>query len=114
MTETSKWLKDLELDDLPEAHRKLAEIIGVEATVKLCEACGGMAYYIPMPDGLYTSARAKLIRREYNGMNVQKLARKYNLTARAIYGIVEGVNAQIDGQLDLLSMIDGQDVKRFV
>lgn len=105
MNNAAEWMRDLEYEDLPDQHKKLADIIGVEATVKLCEACGGMACYIPVTEGLYVAARHKAIRRDYNGQNVAKLARKYNLSVRAIQLIVQSTNPQIDGQLSLLDVI---------
>lgn len=85
-----QWLYELKYDDLPEQHRKLADIIGVEATIQLCEALGGGQWYIPGMQVLYTAARAKRIRREYNGYNVHELAEKYKVTTRSVYAITEG------------------------
>ena len=96
-----EWKAGLAFEDLPDAHKKLAEIIGIDAMMKLCEACGGMAMYIPMIEGVYTAARAKAIREEYNGKNVAKLARKYSLTARGVYKIVSGTEVKIDGQTSI-------------
>lgn len=95
------WKDGLTFEDLPDAHKKLAEIIGVDAALKLCETCGGMAMYIPIIDSVRTAARAKAIREEYNGMNVAKLARKHGITARAVYMIVSGTDVNIDGQTSL-------------
>lgn len=95
------WMKGLTFEDLPDAHKKLAEIIGIDAMLKLCETCGGMAMYIPMIDGVYIAARAKAIRSEYNGENVAKLARKYGVTGRTVYTIVSGSEVKIDGQVSM-------------
>ena len=39
------WMASVTMDMLPEAHRKFAEIIGVEATLRLCAEWGGAATY---------------------------------------------------------------------
>lgn len=102
------WGRRLTFDDLPDAHKKLAEIIGVEAMLKLSEACGGINLYIPMIDGVKTAARAKEIREEYNGRNIARLARKYGLSVRAVYLIVQGTTVVIDGQTNMDDLIPKQ------
>ena len=90
------------LDKLPEAHRKLAEVIGIEATVALCRTFGGTPIYIPKVDALIAAQRDQLIRTEYNGYNIAKLAHKYNITARTVQRILEGESLQqIDGQMGI-------------
>jgi len=95
-------MQGVPLDKLPEAHRKLAEVIGIEATMELCKAYGGTPIYIPKVDALVAAHRDQQIRTEYNGYNVAKLARKYNLSARTVQRILEGESLQqIDGQMGL-------------
>lgn len=89
------------LNGLPEQHRKIAEVIGVDATIKLCETYGGMNLYIPMMDAVRTAERDRAIREEYNGANVARLARKHSLSVRAVYAIVQGTNVVIAGQISL-------------
>ena len=100
MTELG-WLKDVTFDMLPPQHKKIAEIIGVEPTIKLCATCGGAPMYIPTADGIRSAARAGLIRKEYNGSNVAQLARRFGLTSRMVQIIVQGENPQIDGQISM-------------
>lgn len=97
-----KWLNDITEEMLPEAHRKLAGVIGVEATLKLCEVYGGLQMYVPVMDGVYSVARARLIRAAYNGMNTSQLALKYGLSTRGVQKIVEDLPPpQLSGQIDL-------------
>ena len=42
-----KILESLTLNDLQESHREIAEVIGVEAMVKLSKTYGGNNIYIP-------------------------------------------------------------------
>lgn len=78
-----KWA-GLTLDMLPEAHRKLAEVIGVEATLRLSEVYGGLTLYVPKLDMVHAAMRTKRIRAEYDGTNARQLARKYGVSNRCI------------------------------
>lgn len=75
-------------DMLPEAHRRLAEVIGLEATLQLCEAYGGAPLYIPKLDALVAAQRARRIRSEYDGMNTAALARRYGVSMRTVQMIL--------------------------
>jgi Mor family transcriptional regulator len=73
---------------LPEPHRRLSEVIGVEATIRLCEAYGGAPLYIPKLDALKAARRDERIRAEYDGMNTQVLARRYGVSRRTVQAVV--------------------------
>lgn len=95
-------MEGVPLDKLPEQHRRLAELIGVEATVALCKEYGGTPLYIPKVDALIAAQRDQQIKAEYNGYNLDKLAHKYNLATRTVRRIIEGdPMQQIDGQMDI-------------
>ena len=97
-----EWAKDVTMEMLPEAHRKIAETIGVKATLLLSEVYGGVVLYVPKLDNVYASVRTQMIRSEYNGANTSQLAKKYRVTARTVQTIVEGMpTPQIDGQMKL-------------
>lgn len=85
----------------PESYSTIAEIIGEEATRKLCEAFGGEAIYVPKAESVGNAERVAAIRREYNGGNVALLARQYGLTTRRVQQIVEGEPGTLPGQLDM-------------
>lgn len=80
----------IDIDDLPEDCRQLADIIGLDALMALSERFGGDRVYIPMPDRLGIPARNREIREAFNGGNFRALAAKYNLTERWIRVIVSG------------------------
>ena len=75
-------------DMLPEAHRRLAEVIGMEAMLQLCETYGGAPLYIPKLDALVAAQRALRIRAEYDGANTAKLARHYGVSMRTVQTIL--------------------------
>jgi Mor family transcriptional regulator len=80
----------IDIDDLPEDCRQLADIIGLDALIALSERFGGDRVYIPMPDRLGIPARNREIREAFTGVNIRALAVKYNLTERWIRVIVSG------------------------
>lgn len=81
-------MEDITRDMLPEAHRRLAEVIGLEATLRLCEAYGGAPLYIPKMDALVAARRDLSIRAEYDGMNTAALARRYGVSMRTVQMIL--------------------------
>lgn len=83
----------------PTNHLEIGRIIGMEAALKLCAEYGGEDIYIPKLENVMDNSSAQIVR-EYNGYNVRELSRRYNLTERRIYQIVQGVGIkQIDGQI---------------
>lgn len=96
-----EWARDVTLEMLPEAHRKFAEVIGVEATVRLCAMWGGSNPYIPVADTLYAVVRDRMIRQEFaRGIAVPHLAKRYDLTERMIQRIVEDIRPEQTTLLD--------------
>ena len=87
------WLAEiaakLKIETLPESYRMVAEIVGVENTVKLSNLLGGTAFYFRKISGLILVLRDEQIRAEFNGVNHKDLARKYNLTEMHIRRILK-------------------------
>jgi len=84
----------LTIDDLPEAYREVADLIGIQATVALSKNLGGTYFYFPKLDKFLSHVRDAKIRKEFNGSNHKDLARKYNLFETWIRKI-------LDDRLDL-------------
>lgn len=86
------WIADLTEDDLPESHRKFAEAIGIEATMRLCEMFGGSTIYIPKNDGVYNTVirNREIIRRYLLGVKISRLSGQYGLSEQSILRIVRG------------------------
>lgn len=72
----------IDLTDLPEEYRQVAEIIGMPAYMALVKTFGGGAIYIPKAQCVTRESRNRAIRSEFNGRNYRELAKRYNLTAR--------------------------------
>ena len=106
--ELESWISELTLDMVPEPHRELAEIIGIENFIKLAKILGGKTVYIPKADSFLRPARDINIKKEFNGYNQAELATKYNLSERWIMEIC----GHSEGQLSLLDFgfeLDGEE-----
>jgi Mor family transcriptional regulator len=79
----------ISLDSLPEILQMIAEILSIEAALKLSKSFGGMRIYIPKIEGLLRSNRDDQIRKEFNGANHRELAQKYKLSETQIRTIVQ-------------------------
>ena len=89
MSETKVCLDGLCLEALPKTYRVIAEIIGVDAMVKLCNEMGGARTYIPHTGRLESALRHEQIKVAYdkNG-NTSQLAREFRLSESQIRRIV--------------------------
>ncbi len=82
------WAKDVRERDLPGVYREMAEVIGVEATVKLAGVYAGNCIYFPKLERALLSVRNQAIRHEFDGANIRALARRWGLSARHVRHIV--------------------------
>lgn len=98
---------ELTLDDLREEQRQIAEIIGVEAYLKLTRVFGGTTIYIAKAEEIIKRAdRDRQIREEFDGSNYAQLAVKYGLTEvwirNIVYDKAEEIRRKpIDGQMSM-------------
>lgn len=86
----NELLEMLTIDDIKGNARDIADVIGVDAFVKLVAAYGGTDHlYVPEATALVIPVRDKLIRREFDGGNYIALASKWGLTVRHVREIVK-------------------------
>lgn len=102
-------IEQIQLADLEEEQKQLAELIGLDNFKLLLNAYGGVSIYIPKPDSFAAVARNESIREDFNGYNFKELARKYNLTEVWIRSIVSDKAKEIkakpiDGQLNIFNL----------
>lgn len=84
------WMKSVTLEMLPEPHRKIADVIGIDAAVKLCAMFGGECLYVPMMETVRLEARRNLIREEFaQGIKPKVLARRYGLSERTVQRYIQ-------------------------
>ena len=78
----------LNKEDLPDSFYDIADEIGIDTFLKLCELCGGSSIYIPTMNSLLKPVRNRIIKENFNGANYKELARKYNITEVQVRKIV--------------------------
>lgn len=91
MTDTPPTLNGytIQADDLPEDLAEIAELIGLEALLRLVELRGGEPLYLPKRERLAIAARDRAIVTEFRGgSSFSELARNHRLTERWIRIII--------------------------
>ena len=85
-------MREITYDMLQPKQQELADVIGMEATLKLCEYAQSHSVYIPSNDRAFKKLRNRQIRRDYTdgGWSISALSRKYDLTDATIREIVRG------------------------
>ena len=97
-----EWLSEIDPKELGGIMGQIAELIGLEATLKLAQTFGGANLYIPKPDLLLASMRDRRIRDEYRqGKTVRELALRYNLSESWVREVLAKSGIQT-GQMSLL------------
>jgi Mor family transcriptional regulator len=79
---------DIQIEDLPDAFREIAQIVGIDAALALVKICGGEEIYVPKAERIARSARDRAIRAKFNGANQRELARQYKLTVSYVRTIL--------------------------
>lgn len=81
-------LEQMQLSDLNENHRELAEVIGLNNFLKLLKEFGGRTINIPTISTVTRGFVYACILKEYDGVNLNHLAKKYNVSRRTIYRLL--------------------------
>lgn len=82
------WVRHFQTEDLPRIYQEIADLIGVEATIKLAWTFAGTSIYFPKLERALVDMRNQVIAREYNGANLQVLSRRWGLSARHVRHII--------------------------
>ncbi len=72
--------------ELPEPYRGMVDMIGLENTLILAKELGGTQLYFP---SLYRETRNHQIIKEFNGYNINDLAKKYHITVKRVQQIIK-------------------------
>ncbi|ADK86628.1 Mor transcription activator domain protein [Desulfarculus baarsii DSM 2075] len=83
-----RWMREVSQEQLPEVYQEMAEVIGVEPTMRLAQVFSGNSVYFPKLDRSLLELRNQAIRRDFNGANIKELARRWGLSARHVRHIV--------------------------
>lgn len=97
---------EIDIKDLKKQHRRYAELIGVNNLLNLSKVYGGTSIYIPKIEELLKNQKYAGIMSEFNGGNIKKLARKYGVSERTVYRLVQdtikaAALKPMDGQISL-------------
>lgn len=82
------WMKNVNIEQLPEVYQEMAEIIGVESTIRLARVFAGSSVYFPKLERALLDMRNQVIRREFDGANIRELSRRWGLSSRHVRHIV--------------------------
>ena len=102
---TERIFEDLEISDLQENHREIADVVGLDNMIKLIDHFGGNSIYIPQKYELYRTKMYAEILDQYDGTNIKRLATDYGVSEKTVYTIVKnkllrgGEKKQLEGQL---------------
>lgn len=81
-------VRDLELEDLQEQHREIAESVGMGCFLELVKTFGGSAIYIPQMREVTKMRAYRKIAEEFDGTNIKALAGKYEVSESTVYNVV--------------------------
>ena len=84
-----QWLEEIKEGDLPSQYREMAELIGLENTIKLAEYFGKTGFYFCSLDGVIQAKKREYIAKNFNGSNHRELARATDYSLVWVYKIIE-------------------------
>jgi Mor family transcriptional regulator len=88
------------IEALPGDLRRIAEVAGVEAAVKIASAFRGTYLYVPGLDDFIRQLRDEKIRRHYDrGIPVRALAVRFGVSQRSVRKILNRAPAPISPML---------------
>ncbi len=77
-------INEIKFEQLEGDQRELAEVIGIEAYIKLVINYGGSFVYICKAGTILKNNRNNEICNKFNGSNYRELAKEYNLSEKMI------------------------------
>lgn len=97
---------NIDINELKEQHRRYAELIGINNLLILSKVYGGTSIYIPKIEEILKNKKYAKVMEEFDGGNIKKLARKYGISERTIYRLVQdtiraAAIKPMDGQLNI-------------
>lgn len=84
-----EWLSGLKVSDLPERYREMADLVGLENTVKLALRYAKQPLYFIDLEAVVTKKKKEYIIEHFKGNNHNELARATGYSSRWVYEILE-------------------------
>ncbi|MGL5750477.1 MAG: Mor transcription activator family protein [Paraclostridium sp.] len=81
-------IEHLSKEDLPISLKDLADIIGIEAFIKIIRYYGGSAIYIPNENSILKPIRNRLIKEYFNGTNYKELSKEFKISEMQVRNII--------------------------
>jgi Mor family transcriptional regulator len=101
-----EYKDDALIASLPGDLRRIAEVAGVEAAVRIAREFKGTYVYIPRLSELIRQARDLRIRADYDrGIPVRRIALKHGLTQRGVRKILNRPSPEVSNPL-VFSLLD--------
>lgn len=72
-------LEKVTMEDIPEVHKDLAEVLGLDAFKKLVRYVGGSSIYVPVEGCITRSRRNKILKETFKG-DYKQLAKTYRIS----------------------------------
>lgn len=97
--EMNDWIKEIQISDLPDKHREMAEIVSeivdsdtaLKIVMRITEHFGKMGMYLPGLGGLIRRKKEEYISKYFDGSNHCDLARATGYSERWVYEILKVV-----------------------
>ncbi len=87
-------IENIKIADLPEELQEIADIIGVEKAVKLCEVFSGISIYFPKLNTITRKSRYRQLLEDFKESKTsevyKELARKYGYSESHTRAIIRG------------------------
>lgn len=80
---------NVSIDDIPNDLALLADVVGIDIVIEICEKFGGCQIYFPKSNSLYRKNRDNIIKDEFNGKNLRELSIKYKISETQIRNIIK-------------------------
>lgn len=98
-----EWLQEIDISELPEQYQEMAELIGLENTIKLIEHFGKTTVYFLSLDRFIREKKRQYILRNFKGSNHRELARITGYSLVWVYEILRDHKALSKIKQKLLS-----------
>lgn len=72
-------LNKVKLEDIPQVHRELADLIGLDAFKKLVKYAGGSTIYVPVENCIVREVRNRILKATFKG-DYKSMARSYRIS----------------------------------
>lgn len=92
----SEWIKEISKEELPEPYSEMAELIGVDNTIKLALHFSKQGVYFKSLEEIIAKKKKEYIIKNFNGRNHKELARITGFSEQYVYEILRNKKSIIN------------------